>query len=93
MNQDVTLFKSVLDAIPDNTKIKEQKSSVEKIAWEVNQHLAPGTLANMSSRSLKSLYIRVVMRYLQAKETVDEVKNIHGKTDALQNKPVGGSWI
>lgn len=93
MNQDVSLFKSVLDTMPDNEKIKEQKSSVEKIAWEVNQHLAPGTLANMSSRSLKSLYIKVVMRYLQAKETVGEVKNIHVKTDALQNKAIGGAWI
>lgn len=93
MNQDVTLFKSVLDAMSDNSKVKEQKSSVEKVAWEVNQHLAPGTLANLSSRSLKSLYIKVVMRYLQAKETVDEVKNIHGKTDALQNKAIGGTWV
>ena len=93
MNQDVTLFKSVLDAMPNNEKVKEQKSSVEKVAWEVNQHLAPGTLANLSSRSLKSLYIKVVMRYLQAKETVGDVKNIRGKADTLQNKPIGGSWI
>jgi len=93
VNYDVKLFGSVLDSIKNNEQIKTQKTSVDKVAWEVNQHLAPGTLINLPSRSLKSLYIKVVMRYLQAQNSAQDVATINNKAGELQNKPIGGTWI